>query len=389
MNRQLLLHLVMFLAFFSIPCQSQLPGPPPNPDVFSAMSALMQQVPLESPQPAAKPKGNVAELIWEDFQSDPHDRTKATNFSKRLVIRYDQEQREVEQTESADPRGFVTKTVSVYRNGLLESKRFERSKDGKLAGTPSYLRWRYDAKGNVVDFQRGPNGSPENHFLNYQYDPQGRPTGWVYQQEANEFVSTTKIRYSGNTVETSTFDEHGEKTSMQLQTLDPAGHVSDLEVYERSSKENTLKLLYHSRFQFDSQGRVIQQETDPYNFEAGDDYQPYPGKLVVHYDDVAHTREQRFYDSNGTLAFRNLAELDRDNIVCSLRVFDSTGKERQEGELFPSGTSLVPVSRPGKTRWEVDYDKQGNWTERRRYFYPADGSDRLLMHLARQTIQYR
>ncbi len=381
-----LLGLPILVAFPTL-ALSQIPGPPPDPEYFSAMSAIWQQVPLEPPPPALKPKGNVAELIWEQFQSDPSDRAKAATLSSRIVIRYDEEQHEAERIESPSPSGIATRTVSTYRNGRLESLTTEFSRKGKSEGPRAWSRWRYDAEGRVSDFQKGRDDSLENHFLNYQYDAQGRPIGWTYQQD--EFATVTEIKYTGNTVETSGFDEHGAKTSMQVQALDPAGRVSDVRNYERSGKDTALKLLYHVRFQFDSEGRVTVQETDPYTVGEGDDYQPLPGKLVVRYDDAAHTREQRFYASNGTPAFRNVAELDREGLVCSLRVFDGTGTEQQQSELFPQAASKLPKVRPGKTRWEVTYDETGNWTERRRYFYPADGTDRLLMQLARQTIRYR
>lgn len=114
MNLQLI-HLPILVALLFKPAQCQLPGPPDNPEYFSAMSAVWQQVPREPPQPAPRLKGTVSELIWEKFQVEPSDRAKATNLLKRLVIRYDDKQREVERTESPDARGIETKTVSVYQ----------------------------------------------------------------------------------------------------------------------------------------------------------------------------------------------------------------------------------------------------------------------------------
>ena len=131
------------------------------------------------------------------------------------------------------------------------------------------------------------------------------------------------------------------------------------------------------------------QETDAYKPGAGDDYSPLPGKLVVRYDDQTQSREQSFYNPAGKLALRTLAVLDRDGNVCSLRAFDGNEKEQPGSEFFVDAKTRIPATRQGKTGWEVDYDKMGNWTERRRWFSPAGGGARLLMKSARQTIRYR
>src|SRR5450432_3390288 len=130
-QNQQLLHILIFVVLFSVPAVCQIPGPPPNPEFFSAMSAVWQQVPLEPPRPASKPKGSVAELIWEQFHSDSSDRTKATNLSERQIIRYDEQQREVERIASDSVQGREAKTKFIYQNGRLESQTTQFSKSGK------------------------------------------------------------------------------------------------------------------------------------------------------------------------------------------------------------------------------------------------------------------
>ncbi len=68
--------------------------------------------------------------------------------------------------------------------------------------------------------------------------------------------------------------------------------------------------------------------------------------------------------------------------------FDSSGKEITGSERF-FDAKHVPSTRPGSVEWEVIYDDHGNWTERRRWFTPTDGSPRIMTRLIRQDITYR
>lgn len=207
---------------------------------------------------------------------------------------------------------------------------------------------------------------------------------WEFRQgAADEFFSRTQIKYSGNTVETSELDEAGNPDWSQIQILDKSGRVADLKVFENGT------LWYHAAFRCDEKGRVIEQRTDPYKFGVGDDNSPLPGKLVTRYDDANHLREQKFYSPEGQLSYHSIAVLDRDGNILSLRRFNSEGTEQPGSELFPNQKTQSPESRPGKTEWEVSYDDHGNWTERRKWFTPADGSVRMLLQTIRQTIRYR
>jgi hypothetical protein len=163
--------------------------------------------------------------------------------------------------------------------------------------------------------------------------------------------------------------------------------VIDLTVSDLSAGQ--LKLWYHVAFKYDNKGRVVEQNTDPFKLGSGDDYSPIPGKLVVSYDDYKHAGEQRFYDTDGKLALHTTFEFDRDGIITKLRVLDASGKEQTRGELFIDSQSYKASTRPGNVEWEVIYDARGNWTERRRWFTPTDGSPRIMTRLIEQRITYR
>ena len=114
-----------------------------------------------------------------------------------------------------------------------------------------------------------------------------------------------------------------------------------------------------------------------------------PGKLPVEYDDEKRSGEQRFYDTDGKLALHASFEFDRDGILTRLRVLDASGKEQTGGEMFVDPQSHKATTRPGSVEWEITYDDHANWTERRRWFTPADGSPRIVTRVIRQKITYR
>ena len=145
---------------------------------------------------------------------------------------------------------------------------------------------------------------------------------------------------------------------------------------------------YHVAFKYDDKNRVIEQQTDPFKLGSGDDYSPLPGKLIVEYDDEKQTGEQKFYDTDGKLALHTKFRYDRDGVFTKLLVIDASGKERVGGETFVDAQHKSST-RPGSVEWEVIYDDHGNWTERRRWFTPADESPKIMTRLVRQTITYR
>ena len=149
-----------------------------------------------------------------------------------------------------------------------------------------------------------------------------------------------------------------------------------------------LTLWYHAAFKYDEKGRVIEQQTDPFKLGSGDDYSPYPGKLTVEYDDDKQSGEQKFYDTDGKLVLHTKFEYDHDGLLTKLRVVDSSGKDIVGGETF-TDAQYKSSTRPGSVEWEVIYDEHGNWTERRRWFTPTDGSPRIMTRTIRQNITYR
>ena len=298
------------------------PGPPKNPEFFSAMTAIFQGG-LEQYVDNKRLKGPVKEVEREELQSAAQ---SPTPFGATTTIKFDNLQHEIERVR--ETMGEKSTIVNIFHDGKLQSQTIEQS-GGKHPTSQSWKRWNYDSEGRISDARAGRDKILSNHFLNYKYDPKDRLLGYEYRQgAADEPFSYTEIKYAGNTVETSTYYKSGRKEFEQIQVLDDSGRVIDLKVSDLSAGQ--LKLWYHAMFKYDKEGRVVEQKTDPYKSPSGgDDSAPLPGKLVVAYDDTKHSRMQEFYGPDGKLAIHTIAKIDRDGLVISLKSLVHLAKNTQ------------------------------------------------------------
>ncbi len=235
----------------------------------------------------------------------------------------------------------------------------------------------------MSEFRAGRDKQEINDYVNFKYDQTGRPLGYeLYAQ------TQTEISYAGNKIILSRLQKYQRRKFFeQVQIVDDKKRVIDLRVSDLSGGQ--LKLWYHVTFKYDDKGRVIEQLTDAFKLGSGDDYSPLPGRLNVDYDDEKHSGQQKFYDFDGKLVLHTNFEYDRDGILTKLRVVDSSGKEPIGGETFIDPQSHKPSTRRGNVEWEIIHDDHGNWTERRRWFTPADGSPPIMARVIRQKITYR
>jgi hypothetical protein len=348
---------------------------PKNPPFFSAMTAVWQQR-LDF-QDSMGFQGNVAEVEREEAQSDVQ---SPTPFHKKAHYRFDERQRLTERTV-VDATGSSTMHAVFAGDRLRSSTEEHHPKDPKRAGWTDWQNWSYDA-GQLVDYRAGHDASQRLRYFDFRYDSSLRLLG--YQQESNVLV-TTKISYNGPLVTIEKFDQSKRKVSETIQSLDDRGRVVEVRVSDLSHGE--LKPWYRTSFRYDGSGRVIEQKTDPYKWGDGDDYSPLPGRIVSQFE--GQTKDVRWFDPDGKLMLHTISQLDRDGFEISMAVFDNSGKEKVGSEIFVDPKTHKSSIRPGAIRWEVVYDEQGNWTERRRWFSPADGGERILVRRVRQTINYR
>jgi len=345
----------------------------------------------EMDAPLPTPKGPVQEIHWEMSRMFPG-QVGTTLVPKRSIdVTYDTLQHELKRVDEDPSNHSKVVTTSVWENGRIQSRVYEGAPPAHRAQAATkqdrWNRWTYDSSGHVIEFQRGYGASLENHYLNFAYDSQGRVLRWDYRQGAEDKPSSrTEFKYSGNTVEKGVFIPDGREASLQVQELDGSNRVVDLKVSDLSKGE--MKLWYHAKFKYDEKGRVIEQETDPYDFGEGSDDAPMPGKFVAVYDDEKHSVDQKFY-AEGKLAFHAIGQLDADGLLVGLRKFDAAGKGATGSEFVLNPDTNTMEARSGSVVWEVTYDDHGNWTERKRWFTPADGSPRMLVQHVTQSITYR
>jgi hypothetical protein len=352
---------------------ADLPGPPKNPPIFSQMTVILQgDLQFEN---RTDLKGPVAELQREEAQSPSQ---SPNPYHTTTTLKFDDQRRQIKRIFE-DTLGTSTVT-NVFLDGRLQSQTVDYH--SKQRGDwQEWQQWSYDKEGRLSEFKAGRDKEEMNDYVNFQYDQKGRPLGYeLYGQ------TLTEISYLGNKITLSRLrKDRRQKFFEQAQIIDEKGRVVDLGV----SDGYPLKPWYHVTFKYDDKGRVVEQSTDPFKLGSGDDYSPIPGKLVVEYDDEKHSGEQRFYDTEGKLALHTRFEFDRDGILTKLRVLDASGKEQTGGEMFVDPQLHKVITRPGSVEWEIVYDGHGNWTERRRWFTPADGTPRIMTRVIRQSITYR
>ncbi len=354
---------------------ADLPGPPKNPPIFSQMTVIMQGS-LQY-QDTVDIKGPVTAVLREENQSPNQN---PTPYHTTTTIKFD-DRGHISKRTHEDAMGVST-TTNVWEHERLQSQTVEHHRnDGKFPDWNEWQRWSYNADGRLSEFRAGRDKQELNDYVNFKYDPKGRLLGYeLYAQ------TLTEISYAGDEITSSEMRKYQRhKFFEQVQIVDDKNRVIDLKVADGSP----LKPWYHVTFKYDDKGRVAEQYTDPFKLGSGDDYSPMPGKLTVAYDDEKHSGEQRFYDSGGKMVLHTKFEFDRDGIFTKLRVLDASGKEQTGGETFVDPESHKPSTRPGSVEWEVIYDDCGNWTERRRWFTPADGSPRIMTRVIRQNITYR
>ena len=360
----------------AVTATDELPGLPKNPPIFSSLIAIWQGA-LQF-EDNINVKGPVLKIIREESQTsdsnpDPFRRISVFNFDPQghLIYRDDE-----------SPMGRATTTLEWVNGRIKSTSTVRHGKNDKTPDAEEWGKWSYDDHGRLSEFRAGRDKEQTRWFVNFRYDAKGRLLG--YEDKA---VTLFEISYSGNTITVSNLEKYNRhKFFEQVQRVDATGRVTDLKVFDINA--GRLKLWYHVAFKYDQQGRIVQQDTDPFKMGDGDDNAPLPGKLLVSYDDVKRTGEQKFFDPAGKLSLHTRFEFDRDGVPIKFHILDPSERERIGSEIFVDSMRHSTV-RAGNVEWEVLYDEHGNWTERRRWFTPADGSPRIMTRIWKQAITYR
>lgn len=356
-------------------------APPPNPSLLSSLAEIWQSGKL-GPPPSAK--GPVHQLTWEKQQMSVGQPGRGLLTTNRITITYDPDEHEIERIEEIAPFVGGCTTRSSWLGGHLVGQEHKCTGNRGITNV-WWSKWTYDEQGRMKEVHSHSEAGEPRYF--YHYDVNGRMIGWDYKQWGDERFSRAKIEYTGNTVEVDTFDKNSVHIASQIQVLDGKGRVLDLKSSEL--RQGKMTLWFHTSFKYDERGRIVEQKTDDYAIGVGADNAPLPGRLVARYDGKNQTVEELTYDNSAHLEVHEIAQLDQDGFANSFRHLDPKGMPTTGSEFLIDDKTGKPGERKGDISWEVTRDGHGNWTERRAWFMPADGSPKFLVRVLRQKIEYR
>ena len=354
----------------------------PQPDFVSVVTLAGEGDWLRhfSEDPSPRKLDGVASVSWEEFRIAPGGPGGA-GVEQPMgagVRRYDGGGHETERVERNPSRDSVpeSRMTSEYRNGLLvrTSSRSFLQATGKETREEVWETFEYDAAGRLTEFRRGRGQKLENHFAN-RYDASGRIVRRETRGANDTLVNTEEFRYPGPaTVEIGIVSPDGKAKRPDKLRLDDAGRVIEWWTQEG----------IHVRWEYDPQGRVIEQATDG-NTSAGFEVYPIPGTIRTRYE--ARAREQVFLSASGKPLLRRTAQIERDGSISSIRSEIVAGAKTEDApEVF---AVIKALASPGARNYtESTWDNHDNWIERRWYSQPNGGSP-VLHFVVRRTIVYR
>jgi hypothetical protein len=337
-------------------------GRPPRPPFISFLGIVaMGKMVTDSSTP---PKGPVAEILAEELRAETTPAGLAGEVLASVKTKYDEQWRVVEEIRRESGRETVT--VNGYQGNRLVSQ--ETMFPGrKLPKAWNY--WTYDQSGKLTEFRRGKGDAIENHDTNFQRDPQGRLLSFDYRQGAkDDLASHTEFRYStdGKTVDITESYKNGESTGSTTQIVDDSGHVVQVIIRELDWRTKKPKPPLKVAFSYDREGRLVEQNTDAYDFEpsTGEQELP-PGKVSIVYDDTRHTKKTEYSGKEGFLS--------------STVTYNSVGEAI--GAAYRTGEESF------QTNMDCIYDSHENWTSCRQLV--KRGGVSTITKVWRRTIIYR
>jgi hypothetical protein len=339
-------------------------GRPPSPPFITLLGIVsLGQVATD---PTLPPRGPVAELLYEELRGHDTPAGHAGEVVTSIEIKYDEAGRVIEQTSGQ--WGFITKTINKYQGRRLVTEE-STFPDSKKPRPKFWNYWTYDQAGKLIEYRRGSGDELQNQDTNFKRDAQGRLTSFEYRQGAkDELSSRTELRYSadGKTVDSALYGAAGDEIRTNTQTTDEQGHVMFAVIRERDWRTKKPKTPIKVAFKYDSRGRLVEQNTDAYEFErSGSENELPPGRVSIVYDDLKRTKTTTYTGDEGTLA--------------SKLTFDSDG-------------ATIAVTGGTKNEFvhmhvDCEYDIHGNWTTCRE-MSKFEGVD-VVAKTWRRTIKYR
>jgi hypothetical protein len=292
--------------------------------------------------PSLPPVGPVVQTLYEELRAHETPAGPAGDVVRSITSTWDEAGRVIEVIRK-DPGGSESDTIDCYDGTRLVSQESTFPNSGQPR-PKSWNYWVYDESGKLIDYRRGRGDQIENHDTNFKRDAQGRLTSYeIRQGPKDELFSRTELSYSadGRTVDFSQYGADGAVMESNTQTVDDQGHVVMAVIRDRDWETKRMKTPVKVAFRYDGKGRLIEQDTDPYEFEkSGSESELPPGKISIAYDDVKNTKITSYSGDEGSLT--------------------STVTSSASG-----ATIGFVIGAEGKTRNAVVHctdDSHGNWT---------------------------
>jgi hypothetical protein len=339
-------------------------GMPPSASPISFMAlAVGDSMPDNF---ALRSRGNVTEITWEELSLQPGDTPKPSEVLTSIRKTFDEQGQPVAEVYSKGETQRITNFQ--YKGSRLLSRETTSISRGRTDATKAWANWKYNDSGKLIEFRRGKGEVLQDHYTNFKRDQQGHLLNLEWRQGRNDLLQQrTEFEYSpdGKTVRESDFDKNGVLFNSRIETLEN-GRVSKVEIHETDWRTRLPKRTITVAFKYDEQGRMIEQNTEPYQLDTnGGEFEIPIGKIYLTYDDAKRTRTTSYKigETSVTVTF----------------AFDESGsvlRSRREGP-----------GQPVDLQAEYTYDDHGNWTTCKSWD-SAQGS-RKLTGSGRRIIVYR
>jgi hypothetical protein len=291
--------------------------------------------------PMIPPKGPVARIVFTEYNLLA--KTQPPPVRREVIEEFNDLGQKVTQIEGGGPSQI--KSVMTYQDGHVISQEYLSGHKDQPLKPDGWNRWVYDID-RLIDFRQGFGDRLHVHYTNFKYDAEGRLTGNDYRGGPDDVLGgRVEYRYAkdGKTITTLKYYAHGVLSESQVLTLDETGQIVEL-VLSKLNGNRGLKRAKHIRFRYDVRGRLIEQDTDPFEIDpSSSEWPPAPGKVLIAYDDAKGTREISYTYHD-------------EHIVSKVRMDESGAIVEWSG-----GPPLGEV--PFESHSECTSDTHGNWTE--------------------------
>ena len=283
--------------------------------------------------------------------------------------------------------GTVTnKVVYAYdKQGRLQDYETYSSVVDKTLSQPQKSSYKYDEKGNVVEFvYYQSDGTLGGRFL-YKYDAKGNKLEEIIYSWNGTRIGKLLNTYdeAGNHLTQTSYNEDDSISWKSVNTYNARGHK--IEWVQAIAGIVRYRVTYN----YDDKNRLVEQEIFEYNQTPNlrSSHAPEPGKILYSYNDKERVKEVAVYDEGGSLKEKTIYLLDERGNEVGRRAFKADGSPNPTAvHWYDKSKLLRTLSGIETTRYE--YDSRGNWVRKVRLIQPADAREPEAYSIEYRDITY-